>query len=468
MFLRNSLRWCLLLAMILCTGVLFASPQLQEAKAVCDQGDYARALDMFVRVQQMDPEPLAVKEARYFIGFCKVRLQDYWGAIAALEAFLGQYERTQMGDNFALIPDALYVLGRTYEQVNNIPQAVNVYQRCMGQFPGSNFAMQSGDRLRILGPVGPGPVGPGPGPIGPNPGDDRLIDDIIRMAKAAPTYAQQDEILLSGLNRARTGLHVLRLAQAASSNVTTDEICVRGVSRCFNVNEIVALAKATGTYAKQDEVCLLGADRIMIAGEFVVLANAAASNNGKDQVLGKGVARCVCVDDVIRLAKATGTYAKQDEICLMGVRLVRTFDEATRLSGATASMGAQQRVLDEARKILLGSPNYIANPSAMNVAGRGFNPGDETPMAKKAPKPATTPKGDKPLAKKVSVNPFENHKIDKDLVTRVNGYISAVATMKNVDQRRKALKPADLSLDAVKEAMKTFNQKSNFDKVHGK
>ncbi len=535
MTVKNSVRSVLFLTfgMLLVAGMLCAQT-LQEAKRLLDQKDYSRALELYTRIARVDGDPHVKKEASYYIGFCKVRLQDFWGAINAYEDFLRQYENWQMTDGDRFIPDTLYVLGRTFEQVNESSKAIEVYRRCVERFPSSEFATKSRDRLNGLGyqPGGdPGHHNPGgdPGhgghhPPPPPPADPRIIDEIIKMAKAAPTYAQQDEILLSGLQRASNGVDVLKLAKAAATNGVTDEICIRGVNKCTCVMEAVNLAKGTATYAAQDKVCVAGLFTCYSGHDVLSLAQAAATNQVTDQVLKEGVNRCqsaeevvqlakatrtyagqdeicrmglkICrnghdvlilgtaaatnqvtdqvfldgvhlcfnVDEVIALAKATRTYSGQDQICIRGVRTIRTFDEATRLAKATATSGAEQRVLDEARKILIEGPGpghggHHPPPPPHYSMQPGVQSQDTMPKPKVA-------KGDKPVQKTVSVDPFDDLKIDQDRLTRINKYLDSVQGMKDVDSRLTELKPADLSLNAVREATRQYHQRKEFERAH--
>ncbi|MBF0407746.1 MAG: tetratricopeptide repeat protein [Candidatus Riflebacteria bacterium] len=429
-----------LLCMVLFAQVVSANQMLIDARRLCDQGSFQQALDIFMAVHKQGGTPEELKEARYFIGFCKVRLQDYWGAISAYEAFLNQYENAQLADGIRFIPDAMFVLARTHEQVNQVPQALEIYRRCIAKFPGNDFANKSRERLNLLS------------------NSAQVIEDIIRMAKAAPTYAQQDQILIDGLSRATNGRDVMRLAQAAGTNQGTDHICKAGARLCLNADEAINLAKVTATYAAQDEVCIICINVCANGNDVARLAKAAGTTAGTDRVCISGVVRCQSVNEVIAVAKATGSYAAQDQVLLAGVRWIRTYNDATLLANAASSYATTQRILDEARKILGGTPNYSMNTMGIQMSVKTADKSEG-----KTEKGKT---GNKPVVKANTVDPFENHKVDKDKISRVERFLDSVKKMSKVDESRSSLKPADLSLEVIKDAMKDFNKKKSFGKAH--
>jgi len=123
--------------------------ELDRAKNYMDRGDYRYAFDLFNDISRRTVYDQSIrKEAAYYIGFCLVKMHDPWGAIRAYETFLDRYDGTS--DTF-LIPDAYYVLGRTYEEIYNNDRARHYYRRCIDRFRHSEFADKSRDRLRIIG-----------------------------------------------------------------------------------------------------------------------------------------------------------------------------------------------------------------------------------------------------------------------------------------------------------------------------
>jgi len=123
--------------------------ELDRAKNYMDRGDYRYAMSLFNDISRRSTYDRSIrKEAAYYIGFCLVKTNDPWGAIRAYESFLDRFDSSS--DSF-LIPDAHYVLGRTYEEIYNNDRARYYYRRCIDRFPYNEFAGKSRDRLRIIG-----------------------------------------------------------------------------------------------------------------------------------------------------------------------------------------------------------------------------------------------------------------------------------------------------------------------------
>ncbi|MBF0501530.1 MAG: tetratricopeptide repeat protein [Candidatus Riflebacteria bacterium] len=134
---------------------------LQNANAYKDRGDYYGARSLYSQIANgYGYDDYSRRQASYWIGFCDVRLNDSWQAINDFQSFLRNYDRP----DYSLVPDALYVLGRTYEAVGNNSSALSYYQSCSQRFPSSQFAGQSYDRMRVLGggyyPPSPPPYNP--------------------------------------------------------------------------------------------------------------------------------------------------------------------------------------------------------------------------------------------------------------------------------------------------------------------
>lgn len=153
---KKVLLVCFVLALAFSTQLWAYTPygygyqELDRAKSYMDRGDYRYALDMFYSITQRTSYDRSIrKEAAYYRGFCLVKLNDPWGAIRAYESFLDRYAGSY-SDSF-LVPDALYVLGRTYEEVYNNDRARYYYRKCIDRFPYNEFAGKSRDRLHIIG-----------------------------------------------------------------------------------------------------------------------------------------------------------------------------------------------------------------------------------------------------------------------------------------------------------------------------
>ncbi|MFZ2959200.1 MAG: hypothetical protein WA705_20125 [Candidatus Ozemobacteraceae bacterium] len=120
---------------------------LQAANYDRDSGNFYAARDRYSRIANdyfTDREMR--REACYYVGFCSVRLNDSWRAIEDFRSFLYNYDNS----NTRFVPDALFVLGRTYEVVGDRYSARNCYNDCMRRFPYGEFAQKSHDRLRAI------------------------------------------------------------------------------------------------------------------------------------------------------------------------------------------------------------------------------------------------------------------------------------------------------------------------------
>ncbi|MFZ2956508.1 MAG: tetratricopeptide repeat protein [Candidatus Ozemobacteraceae bacterium] len=141
------------------------SSALQNAMNYKDRGDFYNARSLFSQVANgYGYDDYSRRQASYWLGFCDVRLNDSWQAITDFQTFLRNYDRP----DYSLVPDAMYVLGRTYEAVGDNRSALGYYRSCGQRFPSSQFASQCYDRQRILGgtyyPPAPPPYNPPPPP----------------------------------------------------------------------------------------------------------------------------------------------------------------------------------------------------------------------------------------------------------------------------------------------------------------
>ncbi len=156
---------------------------LERAHHMKDRGDYYGARQLFSDIARNAYDHNVKAEAAYFIGFCSVRLSDYWRAIDDYRWFLDRYD----GWNSRFVPDALYVLGRTYENVRDFRAARNCYHRCIDRFPYDEFASKSRDRLRFLENYGGGNHYPNYSIM-----NSEQSPEVVQKLKSAPEEKLQD------------------------------------------------------------------------------------------------------------------------------------------------------------------------------------------------------------------------------------------------------------------------------------
>ncbi|MFZ2956926.1 MAG: hypothetical protein WA705_08565 [Candidatus Ozemobacteraceae bacterium] len=144
----------------------FTYRELQMANYDRDNGNFYAARDRYSRIANdyfTDRE--IRREACYYIGFCSVRLNDSWRAIEDFRSFLYSYDNA----NARFVPDALFVLARTYEVVGDRYNARNYYNDCLRRFPYGEFGEKSRERLRVIdGGYNPYPSTPNYPPSYPN------------------------------------------------------------------------------------------------------------------------------------------------------------------------------------------------------------------------------------------------------------------------------------------------------------
>ena len=101
---------------------------LKKAHEARKQGKFTEARKQFASVAgRRQTSPKDRQEAGYWLAFCSVALKAPEQAITDLHWFLDAFSTKGP----AYIPDALYVLGRTYELVGKPREAAQQYQRCL-------------------------------------------------------------------------------------------------------------------------------------------------------------------------------------------------------------------------------------------------------------------------------------------------------------------------------------------------
>ncbi|MFZ2961446.1 MAG: tetratricopeptide repeat protein [Candidatus Ozemobacteraceae bacterium] len=141
----------LLATVLFIFGTAFAqdgTDQLQAAKNAMERGRFEVAISRFTDISRNSsyPRPV-VKEAAYYVGFCYVKMSDPWKAIQVCESFL---ERFDNSSDRSFISDAMYVLGRAFEETKKFDDAVVIYRRCADRFHSTEFGNKSRDRISMI------------------------------------------------------------------------------------------------------------------------------------------------------------------------------------------------------------------------------------------------------------------------------------------------------------------------------
>lgn len=127
----------------LVSGCAWALHGLSCGHRLMDRGDFGAARSEFLNVARYGHSDSERREGGYFVGFCSVKMHDPWQAISDFRWFLNRFD---CGTR-KYVPDALYVLGRTYEDRGERREAFRYYRRCIDRFPYSEFASKSRDRM---------------------------------------------------------------------------------------------------------------------------------------------------------------------------------------------------------------------------------------------------------------------------------------------------------------------------------
>lgn len=272
-------------------GAVFAngSYELGQAKAAMDRGDFRYAIDQFrYMATNTTFAPEVRREAMYFIGFCYVKMSDPWSAIDGFTRFLDKYGSSS---NEYLLPDAMYVLGRTYEEVGRTDDARRLYRRCRERFPYNDFTRKCEDRLRVLGDsyYPPNPPYPPPHPPHPGYGITPEVRDMIELAKMADSYSA-DQMLLKACNRAQIGADFVAISKATRNQYTQFQVFeLAQKSRVYQMMtpyEAVDLAKTTtNSYYRNQFLVEFARKRGRYAEDFRVLVEATTDSFSKSQIM---------------------------------------------------------------------------------------------------------------------------------------------------------------------------------------
>ncbi|MGH7551181.1 MAG: outer membrane protein assembly factor BamD [Gemmatimonadota bacterium] len=134
------------------TTVLHADDQYERATELFENGDYAQAVTAFQAFVFNYPQDPRVPDARWMAAESYQRMEDW--ATAAQE-FLNFQRDFPNAERAA---EAIYQAGRAYQEMSLRPEldqrdterAINVYDRLVVEYPGSEFAEEARQRVREL------------------------------------------------------------------------------------------------------------------------------------------------------------------------------------------------------------------------------------------------------------------------------------------------------------------------------
>ncbi len=136
-----------LLAATLAFAYCYDRLDLERAHRLKERGNHFEAREQFVNLARYSSNYDVQAEAAYFVGFCDIKMGEYWKAIEEYRFFIDKFGRW----NSRFVADAMYVLGRTYENVRDFRNARRWYNECIDRYPYDEFASKSRDRLRYIG-----------------------------------------------------------------------------------------------------------------------------------------------------------------------------------------------------------------------------------------------------------------------------------------------------------------------------
>lgn len=127
-------------------AMAYGDYDLNRAHRMRNNGDFGRARNLYRDIALSYSAYREIRqEAGYYMGFCSVRMNNSWTAIDDFKWFLRNFDRGPF------VPDAMYVLGRTYEEVGRPRDAKYHYRECIRRFRYGEFPDKSRQRLRYLG-----------------------------------------------------------------------------------------------------------------------------------------------------------------------------------------------------------------------------------------------------------------------------------------------------------------------------
>ena len=121
--------------------------ELRRAHHLLNVNNFFEARDLFRKLSRTGRTDYIRREAAYYIGYCSIKIEDYWQGIQDYRDFLSQYDVPQ---NARMVPYALYVVGVLYENLSRQFDAVEAYRQCVRRFPHDEYGKLSQERLNVI------------------------------------------------------------------------------------------------------------------------------------------------------------------------------------------------------------------------------------------------------------------------------------------------------------------------------
>ncbi len=335
-----------------------AEYQLRKAISLIESGDFDLAQRRLKKISQNFDYPEFIKrEASYYIGYCHVKNGDPWRATEAFEDFLLTYDSGSQ----RFVPDALYVMGRAYEEIGEIRKAKRAYQRVYNEFSSSEFARKARIRLKELGGSdysnnsGGNHSDPysgennnnggynGGSHSGNNYGVSYEIRRVLRYAKTHNNSYLRDQYILENIGRSENGSDLVALITVMENDMVKGQFCdkIWGLrfAKTLNAATIVEIASQNKNSYLADQFLLQAAQNIDFrTGGYSTLAEACDNSYIRSQILeiakdnvsgnngghgdynhgnyngGNGVSRPV--REIIRLARLENNSFSRDQFLL--------------------------------------------------------------------------------------------------------------------------------------------------------
>lgn len=450
---------------------------LRWAKSLMDRGDYAYAIRKFADIVRSQHNSTAIKkEAMYYIGYCHVKNNDPWQATRVFERFLKKYDD---GISREFIPDALYVLGRIYEETGDQRSAIKAYRRCQRNYPRSSFGRKSAQRLRELNyGGGSNNTDPFDGNDSGNHYDDDYYDDnyyddghhdnyhtgisreieqLLRLAKGISNSFTRDRTLLEGSSRARTGEDFIALAKAINSNLTRGELIEKISSHPrfseFSPKSMIEIAGFISNSFSRDEFLVeLGknmANRDYVSNYAFVDVSSAIKNDYTRQDLFNIIAdspvfKLMSARTIVDLVKTCDNSFISDEFLVTAAKKCPlTYGDCLTLAEACNSNITRNEILRIANNKDMG--NYHSHRRRTNIAEKSDR---------------------KPAMAIDTTDPFTDFNFNRSQLSRVSYFIKAVENRKNMKKAYMNLKKSDMMLTTVAIYLEKYKILQKFEDAH--
>lgn len=454
------------------TGVFAqdGTKDLKWAKSLLEHGDYAYAGEKFADIAASHYNSPAVrKEALYYVGYCHVKNSDPWQAIRVFEQFIEKYDN---GSSSEFVPDALYVLGRVYEETGDNRSAIKVYRRCSRTYPRSQYARKSEERLQQLG--GSGSTDPfdgdntggnydpdhdndygndnGHNHPGHSGGISREIRSLLRVAESVNNDFTRDQMLLEGSDRARSGEDFVALANAIKNTFTRSQLLDR-VSKNENYNNFSTrsmldlAALINNTYQRDMFLVSFGsamANRDYVSNYDLVEVSAAMNNDALRQQLFDAISESksfqfINARTMVELAQTCSNSFIHDQLLLTAAQKNK--------------YGYRDlRILADACK------NSFTKTQILQQTDSGYNSPYRSRTSAIAPEPGSS--------RKQSSDPFAGFNFNKAQIERIKNFMNAVERKRNMAESARQLKKSDLKTATVREYMERYRILQKFERIH--